>query len=34
MVAEVREEVARVMPHIVHDTAWKKKRRACRRRAR
>ena len=33
MVAEVREEVACVMPHVVHDTAWKKKRRAFRRRA-
>ena len=33
MVAEVREEVARVMPHVVHDTAWKKKRPAYRRRA-
>ena len=33
MVAEVREEVARVMPHVVHDTVWKKKRRAFRRRA-
>ena len=34
MVAEVREEVARVMPHVVHDTAREKKRRACRHRAR
>jgi hypothetical protein len=34
MVAEVREEVARVMPHVVHDAAWKKKRRASRHRAR
>jgi hypothetical protein len=34
MVAEVREELARVMPHVVRDTAWKKKRRASRRRAR
>jgi hypothetical protein len=34
MVAEVREEVGRVMPHVVHDSAWEKKGRAYRRRAR
>lgn len=34
MVAEVREEVARVMPHVMHDPAAKKKSRAYRRRAR
>jgi transposase-like protein len=34
VVAEVREEVARVMPHVVHHAPAKKKIRACHRRAR
>jgi len=34
LTAEVREQLARVMPHVLHDSPAKKKRRARRRKAR